>query len=306
MNTRTDRRRSSRISILAAMVACAAIGVAACTPPGPPSTMPASGRFSSELYTDAQLTEVTGIVYGTAEDVNGVEVELRLDLYLPPVGGPAARPAAVLVHGGSFAWGSRTHMSGTARSYARRGFVAASISYRLDPQSTSNMSRYMSAAVDAVDDGIESIRWLRSNAATYGIDTSRISMIGSSAGGAVALGVAAANDPTPGGPLGGLSSRIAAAVSTGATLTPGIGTFVTFESTDAPSLMFHHQTDSVTDYTAAFSKVSCDGLVAAGVPCRFVLQPGSGHIVSMTAGGPYWSNEIGPFLWRHMKLNAIT
>lgn len=304
MSRGTNRRHAHWVLVLGAVLAIAAT---ACVPSSPPgSTIPATGRFSSELYTNAQLTEVPNVLYGTAEDVNGVQVELRMDLYLPPAGGPTARPAAVLVHGGSFAWGSRTHMAGTARTYARRGFVAASISYRLDPQASASTARYMSAAVDAVDDGIESIRWLRSNAATYDIDASRISIIGSSAGGAVALGVAAANDPTPGGPLAGVSSKVAAAVSTGATLTPGIGSLVTFESTDAPSLMFHHQTDTVTDYTAAFSKITCDGLVAAGAACRFVTQPGAGHTVSLAAGGPYWSNEIGPFLWKHLRLNAIS
>jgi acetyl esterase/lipase len=290
--------------VLGAVLAIAATACAPTTPP-PTGSMPATGRFSSELYTNAQLTEVPGVIYGTAEDVNGNQVQLRMDLFLPPAGGPAARPAAVIVHGGGFSGGTREQMAGTARTYARRGFVAASISYRLDPQASASSQRYLSAAVDAVDDGMESVRWLRSNASTYGIDTSRISMIGSSAGGAVALGVAAADDPTPGGPLAAVSPTIAAAVSTGATLTPGIGSFVSFEASDAPSLMFHYQVDTVTDYTAEYSKITCDGLVAAGAACRFVTQAGSGHTIPLAAGGAYWSPEIGPFLWEHLRLDAI-
>lgn len=287
--------------------ALVAVAATACVPPAPAPTgsMPATGRFSSELYTNAQLTEVPGVLYGTAENVDGNQVQLRMDLFVPPAGGPAARPAAVVVHGGGFSGGTREQMAGTARTYARRGFVAASISYRLDPQASASPARYLSAAVDAIDDGMESVRWLRSNASTYGIDTSRISMIGSSAGGAVALGVAAADDPTPGGPLGSVSPKIAAAVSTGATLAPGHGSLVTFEATDAASLLFHYEVDTVTDYTAAYSRTTCDALVAAGAPCRFVTQAGAGHTVSLAAGGPFWSSEVGPFLWEHLRLDAI-
>ncbi|MFN7151369.1 MAG: alpha/beta hydrolase [Microthrixaceae bacterium] len=305
MNYGTTRRRAHWMLSLGVVLAIAAT---ACAPTTPPATgsMPATGRFSSELYTNAQLTEVPGVLYGTAENVNGVQVELRLDLFLPPAGGPAARPAAVVVHGGGFSGGTREQMAGTARTYARRGFVAASISYRLDPQASASSARYLSAAVDAIDDGMESVRWLRSNAATYGIDTSRISMIGSSAGGAVALGVAAADDPTPGGPLGGVSPTIAAAVSTGATLTPGIGSLITSEPTAPPSLMLHYQVHTYTYNPAPYTMNTCHGLVAAGAPCRFVTQSGSGHTVSLAAGGPFWSPEIGPFLWEHLRLNAIS
>jgi hypothetical protein len=42
---------------------------------------------------------------------------------------------------------------------------------------------------------------------------------------------------------------------------------------------------------------------AAGATCDFVLQPGSGHTTNLTPGGPWWTSEIGPFLWLHLGLD---
>jgi acetyl esterase/lipase len=298
---------------MAVLVGCA--GLVACVqqpPTTPPAktdpTMPTTGRFLTPLYSDAQLTPLLGQVYGTAVHASGQTVDLALDLYLPPTGGgaPASRPAVVLVHGGGFTSGSRADMAGTARSYARRGYVAATISYRLDPDAHDSTERYLATARNAIDDGMESVRWLRSQATALGIDTTRIAVLGSSAGGAVALGIGLAHDPTPGGPLAAWSPMVAAVASTGATLTPGIDTgLVTFEATDAPSLMFHYAVDTVTGFPAAYSKITCDQQVAAGSSCRFVQQAGNGHTVSLSADGGYFAPELAPFLWSKLALGSI-
>ena len=182
-------------------------------------TMPATGRYSSPVYSSSQITVRRALQYGTAPTYLGVVQPLLLDVWTPPAGsGP--RPLVVLVHGGGFQGGTRDQWDGGAMDFATRGYVVASISYRLRPASQPLLPK----AADAIDDGMESIRWLKANAATYGIDTTRIAMMGTSAGGVVALGVALADDPTPGGPLAAVSPRIDAAVSTGAHLTPGLST----------------------------------------------------------------------------------
>lgn len=296
-------RRLGRRGTLAlglALVALAASGLAGCRP------IPETGLYSSQQHTDAELTTVTDLAYGTARNRDGSTATLRIDLYLPPAGGPSSRPTVVLVHGGGFTEGNKSQMASTARGYARRGFVAASISYRLDAGAnpTTDPVRYLTAALNAIDDGMESVRWLRSNAATYRIDPTRIAMVGSSAGGAVALGVGAHDDPTPGGPLAAFSPKIAAAVSTGAHLTPGIEPgLITFQRTDAPGLMFHYENDTVTGHTSAYALETCDGLRDAGSSCVFVEQPGSGHTTSLAAGGTWWTSQIGPFLWNHLRLH---
>jgi dienelactone hydrolase len=289
----------------------AAAVLAACTPASPPpGSVPSgipSGRFSTLVYTDADLTVLRDLEYGTAVDVFGTPVSLQLDLYVPPAGGPAYRPLVVLAHGGGFFTGDRDAMETTARGYARRGYVAAAIGYRLDPDSDATPERYLAAATNGIDDGMEAVRWLRDNAPEYAIDASRIAVMGTSAGGAIALGIAVAGDPTPTGPLAGVSKEVAAAVSTGATLSPGLGSgFLTFEASDAPTLMFHYDVDTTTRFTADYSRLTCDLQVAAGSSCRFVQQPGAGHTTSISAGGIHWGTEIGPFLWDRLDLRSIT
>jgi hypothetical protein len=91
-------------------------------------------------------------------------------------------------------------------------------------------------------------------------------------------------------------------VSTGVSLTAGLDT-ITFESTDAPLLMFHHEQDTVAlrePWWEAYR--TCLAAYAAGSVCDFVTQPGSGHTVPISAGGPWWTPEIGPFLWHHLDL----
>jgi hypothetical protein len=117
--------------------------------------------------------------------------------------------------------------------------------------------------------------------------------------------VAVSDDPTPGGPLADVSPEIAAAVSTGVSLTSGLDD-ITFEPSDAPMLMFHYEQDTVAlrePWWTAYQ--TCLAAHAGGVVCDFVTQPGAGHTVPISAGGPWWTPEIGPFLWHHLELAAV-
>lgn len=263
-------------------------------------SMPASGRFSSPQYDVSLVQTVSAVQYGTAVNHAGQTVSLLLDLYVPPSTG-SPRPLVLLFHGGGFVGGNRTDMAAIGREYARRGYVAASIGYRLDPRVA--QGGLLVAATNAIDDGMESVRWLKANAATYGIDVTRIGALGVSAGGAITLGLSVADDPTPGGPLAAFSPTIDAAVSTGAHLTPGIGSpLLSFEADDPAVLMFHYELDDVTAVTDDYAFETCAEVRAAGSTCDFVTQPGSGHTTSVNAGGSNWTSRIGPFLWHHLDL----
>jgi acetyl esterase/lipase len=103
-----------------------------------------------------------------------------LDLYTPS--GPAAkRPAVVLIHGGGWRTGDKRGggMKNEAEHLAERGYVAASVDYRLVKQGV--------LLADCIQDVKNAVRWLRANAGQYGIDTDHIGATGASAGGHLAL-----------------------------------------------------------------------------------------------------------------------
>jgi alpha-N-arabinofuranosidase len=98
--------------------------------------------------------------------------EMHLDLFQPKGTGPF--PAVILVHGGAWITGNHAMENPFAMELARRGYVAATVEYRL-----SNEAKYPAQ----IHDLKASIRWLRANAARLNIDPERIAAVGASAGG---------------------------------------------------------------------------------------------------------------------------
>ena len=105
------------------------------------------------------------------------EARQRLDLYLP--GGPAAagavrqgHPLVLWVHGGGWESGSKHDCPATP--LLARGYVVASIGYRLSSQAVFPAQ---------IEDCKAAVRWLRAHADEYGIDPRRIGAWGASAGG---------------------------------------------------------------------------------------------------------------------------
>lgn len=265
-------------------------------------TTPASGRYASPQHPAAQIQKVSDVQYGTALNHAGVPTPLIMDLWAPPSAGAPDRPVLIMIHGGGFAGGSRTVYNGAAVDAAALGYVVVSIDYRLRPPDSGGADRTILAANDAIDDAMEAVRWLKANAATYRIDVSRIGALGASAGGVIALGLALGDDLTPGGPLAVHSPAIAAAVSTGGHLTPGLP-LLTLAASDPAVLMFNHETDpSAGPVEVALE--TCTAVRASGNTCDFVTVPGDGHTSWITPGSPFWSSEVSPFLWHHLRLGA--
>lgn len=102
---------------------------------------------------------------------------LQLDLYLPESAPSHTKPGIVFVHGGGWRAGYRTNFTPMAIDMAERGYVAATISYRLSPE-----AQYPAA----IHDVKAAVRWLRNNAKKYGVNPDQIAVIGGSAGGQIA------------------------------------------------------------------------------------------------------------------------
>jgi dienelactone hydrolase len=266
--------------------------------------IPTSGRYSSPQYDVSAVRQFPGIQYRTAVDYTGATIPLLLDVYTPPAGAPSPRPTVILIHGGAFVGGSRTDNVGPAKGWAARGFDAVSIDYRLDQRlyQDSSPPKVAAAAAVATSDAESAVRWIKANAATYGFDVNRIAAVGNSAGGAIALAMSAAPDADPTGPNLGYSSKIQSAVSTGAYLTPALdlGT-LTITSGLAPIQMFHYETD-VASNTGPYAFRTCQAYRDAGSSCEYISQPGEGHTTDLSPGGSWWTSELGPFLFRTLRL----
>ena len=138
------------------------------------------------------------------------ERTLELDLYRPKNAAGQKLPAIVCIHGGGWWQGTRVSQANLARALADRGFVTATISYRLSGEAPFPA---------AIHDCKAAVRFLRANADTYGIDADHIGATGLSAGGHLTalLGTSADLEELEGdGGNGDFSSRIQAAVPLGA------------------------------------------------------------------------------------------
>ena len=110
-------------------------------------------------------------------EYSNVGAKMEMDIVRPKNQAGSA-PAVLLIHGGGFRRGTRQSYLVQAARLAERGYVAATASYRLAP-------RHQFPA--SVEDAKAAVRFLRANAAKYGIDPDRIGAWGGSAGGHLVL-----------------------------------------------------------------------------------------------------------------------
>lgn len=131
---------------------------------------------------------------------------LRLTLYRPQTTDAQPRTGIVLIHGGAWIAGSRLLQRWYGRQFARAGMVAAAVDYR-------KMPRYPFPA--CLHDAKAAVRWLRARAGQYAVDSNRIVAMGESAGGHLALMLAATRpeDGLEGEENPGPGSSVQAAVS---------------------------------------------------------------------------------------------
>ncbi|MDO3386647.1 alpha/beta hydrolase [Gilvimarinus sp. SDUM040013] len=132
----------------------------------------ASAKPPTSVAVHKDLTYVT---YG--------DRSLQLDLYQPSSLNEA-RPLVILVHGGGWQAGYRTHLTPIAIELAKAGYNAATISYRLATEAL-----YPAAIHDAK----AAIRWLRAHAVDFHLDEQKFAIAGSSAGGQIASLTGATN-----------------------------------------------------------------------------------------------------------------
>jgi len=148
-------------------------------------------RYRKSIFTD--ILSISNVKYGEAPQWVWPywEVDLNLDVYLPDGDDNPKRPLIIFAHAGGFINGSKEvdNMVAICDSFARKGYVTASIDYRkgFDPLDAASAER---AVYRAIQDGKAAVRYFKENASLYDIDPENIFFGGMSAGGFISLHVA--------------------------------------------------------------------------------------------------------------------
>jgi dienelactone hydrolase len=257
---------------VAALVALLAVAlISGCTVPEPPGAAPL--RYRDQVFNNVTVT--SNLQYGSAPDAQGNPVPLMLDMYRPTGDTQTSRPALVWVHGGSFTGGDKTNTVpvDVANTFAKLGYVVVSINYRLlGANCIGNPGGCTTAAIEAKRDAQAAVRWLRANAATYGIDPTRIGVGGESAGAITAtlVGLLSEDVGSSGNP--GWPSTVRGFVS----VSGGLPTGGIANAGDAPGLFFHGSADNIVP--ASWSVNTAVEMLNAGVAAWLEIQDGAGHV----------------------------
>ena len=284
--------------------------------------VPESGLFISQQYQEDELTFFYDLVYSERSNMNGLQyssnqnqaqdqlldtILLELDIALPPNPENKPLPLVVVIHGGGFSGGSKESRWQDTKDYATLGYIGCTINYRLTPHSYQDESEQnqLQAVVHAVEDAMNSIRYLKTQSSVYNIDTNRIVTIGKSAGGFISLINAIENDIMT--DLGGvsdyidISSRVSSSISTGAVIP--IESF-NFDQDDASCLIMHSEDyDPVTERTWEGDVIPFyEAVINSGNHAVLFPQSSNSHVVPISPLGAY-GDEIIPFIWDQLNLD---
>lgn len=270
-------------------------------------------RYLEEIFSSFTLT--SDVTYGSAINLSGSVQSLELDIREPAGDTGTLRPLIVMAHGGSFMFGDKTQSDivPMAETFARLGYVTASIEYRLGmeqmPFPGPDSTDAMEAVLRAVADAKAALRFFYKSAANgnpYGIDTNYVFFMGSSAGAFIGIHCAyldqqsevpAAVDTSKASLSGGLegksgnpgySSRIHAVIS----FSGAIGDTNWIEAGDVPILSLHGTADDVVPYSSAtivlvgvYPLMEVDGSSSVhlraqnlGISNCFYTFPGAAHV----------------------------
>ena len=269
------------------------------------------GRYANDVFSNFTLT--SDITYGQNNTFSGTASQLKLDFYEPTGDTELARPLIIWVHGGSFIGGSKTDndVKTWSESFAKKGYVCASIDYRLGffPFDSANAVK---AVVRAVQDLKGAIRYFYKDCQTanvYKVDTNHIFIGGSSAGAITALHVAYLNDPCEISDYLNASTIQSLGGLEGSSGNPGYSTkihgvingcgalarYSWLEAGDVPLCSFHGTADGTVKYNRGMvnpgtplmyldgSRMLHERACAVGVENQFYTFPGAPHV-------PYLSN----------------
>lgn len=201
-------------------------------------------------YQSAEVKEEKNITYSSYGNRR-----LKLDAFYPLNKIKGKRAAIMIIHGGGWRSGNRTQHYPLAQRLAKLGYVCFTPEYRLSTEAL-----YPAA----VHDLKAAVRWIRSNANKYNIDTAKVAVLGFSAGGQLAALLATTNNKTSFEGAGNnlkFSSRVNALINMDGTLS-----FVHPESGEADD----SKKTSASTYWFGYSKKENYKLLEAASPLTHV------------------------------------
>jgi acetyl esterase/lipase len=270
-----------RFLLAAVALALAAISVLPAPAPAAPPNPAAPAPHDSPKPAPLPVEVKRDVPYDT---IGGQK--LYLDVAMPKEGGPY--PCVVAFHGGAWMLGSRRELSAGTRAapsiierVAARGYVVASVGYRLAPKHPFPAQ---------IEDARAAVRFLRARAKDYRIDRDKFASAGFSAGGHLALLLGLASEVKEWKVGGNLdeNARVQCVVDFFC-LVPVFGKAckadpdvlkkaspITYVSKDDPPvLMIHGNFDLIVP--VVHSERLLKKLKGAGATAELVTVPGEGH-----------------------------
>ena len=228
------------------------------------------GRYENEIFYEVSKTTVE---YTDVYNWSALDSGLDMDIYQPVGDTVTNRPVLIFAHGGVYVAGNKNNppMVSLCEAFAKRGYVTASIQYRL----TSSLSLlspdasdiFSQTVLNSVSDMKAAVRYFRKDVAennnTYGINPDFIFVGGYSAGAVTAAHLSVIDDnqvpaefqsfyDVAGGIEGnsgnsGYSSEVSGAIL----LAGAINTLDFIDADDEPIVSLHASDDNTVSYECA-------------------------------------------------------
>jgi len=228
-------------------------------------------RYRLDVFDNVKVTPE--VKFGEEVTIAGENQELFMDIYEPEGDAALERPVVVLAFGGSFIGGSRRDMRLLCESFAKKGFVAVAIDYRLYdlpliPFPT--QEEMQDVVVRAIKDMKSALRFLDNDAKasnTYRIDMNWLYVGGISAGGITANHVAMLDSTDvyspaitsaieKNAPIYGITDSDTSIKIKGVLNYSGaLHDFTWLDANDPPFISFHEDGDPTVPYKGGYAQI---------------------------------------------------
>ncbi len=259
--------------------------------------------FHSQRFPSVKT--ISGVKFADVVDYKGKNIPLYMDIYQPDSDTSKNRPVLMFIHGGGFRTGSSRTQSYIVRycqNFAKRGYVCASIDYRLrDGADMPTQASEFPALQDATRDANSALSWLRTNATEYGFDPNLVFLAGGSSGGRIGITLAYFNGPDEADPSVNWSkSGVVALTDLWGSLEPEMREWAyPVDELDIPTCIIHGTADPTIPYQNSLDLA--DELSRADV--SFELHPieGAGHTPTGSSTDPLIENWMAEFFIKEWK-----